>query len=155
MQPEYAGFWRRAAALLIDAFLFSIVSRLVPLILHRLSDGAVTLLWMEGLNLWIFLLAAAGCWVYQQGTPGQLMMGCYVVDANTGRGLGWRAALLRAAGYVISFVPLLLGFLWMAWDGRRQGWHDKLAGSVVLLDRTHERQDESHKSLEQLVRELR
>jgi len=45
------------------------------------------------------------------------------VDAGT--------SVVRALGLLLSIVPLGLGFLWIAWDERRQGWHDKVAGTMV------------------------
>ncbi|PIP08224.1 MAG: hypothetical protein COX51_04865, partial [Syntrophobacteraceae bacterium CG23_combo_of_CG06-09_8_20_14_all_50_8] len=42
-------------------------------------------------------------------------------------------AFLRWIGYFISALPLYIGFLWVAFDGKKQGWHDKLAGTVVIL----------------------
>jgi hypothetical protein len=41
-------------------------------------------------------------------------------------------ALLRYVGYVVSGVALSIGFLWMEFDRKRQGWHDKLAGTYVV-----------------------
>ncbi len=38
----------------------------------------------------------------------------------------------RYLGYFASTIPLCLGFLWIAFDKRKQGWHDKLAGTVVI-----------------------
>ncbi|RYY81863.1 MAG: RDD family protein, partial [Comamonadaceae bacterium] len=37
--------------------------------------------------------------------------------------------------YFVSAIPLCIGFLWVAWDPRKQGWHDKLAGTVVVRAR--------------------
>jgi uncharacterized RDD family membrane protein YckC len=55
-----------------------------------------------------------------------------VIDAVSGDAIGTRQALLRYLGYFLSILPLGLGFLWIAWDARKQGWHDKLAGTVVI-----------------------
>jgi len=88
------------------------------------------------------------CWVYLQGTPGKLLMGCRIVDAKTGMAPSVGKAIVRYIGYFISALPLGLGFLWILWDPRRQGFHDKLGGTEVLLD------DESQKSLKILAREL-
>jgi uncharacterized RDD family membrane protein YckC len=71
-------------------------------------------------------------WRWKQGTPGKLMLRLRIVDAGTGGEPGLRQWCLRYVGYILSTLPLLLGFLWVAWDPRRQGWHDKLAGTVVI-----------------------
>ena len=41
----------------------------------------------------------------------------------------------RYLGYYVSMIPLCLGLIWVAFDARKQGWHDKLAGTVVVRDR--------------------
>jgi uncharacterized RDD family membrane protein YckC len=89
------------------------------------------------------------CWLRFQGTPGKLLMSCQVVDIRTGGPIGLRQALLRYLGYAVSALPLGLGFLWILWDRRRQGFHDKIAGTAVVIE------DESKKALVQLLKELR
>ncbi|MBN1351073.1 peptidylprolyl isomerase [candidate division KSB1 bacterium] len=45
----------------------------------------------------------------------------------------WTMFIIRELiGKIISAVPLFLGFLWALWDERRQAWHDKIAGTVVI-----------------------
>jgi uncharacterized RDD family membrane protein YckC len=63
--------------------------------------------------------------------------------------------VLRYAAYLASILPLMLGFLWVARDPRKQGFHDKIANTVVLYRAGVEVDDESSKSLEQLMGELR
>jgi uncharacterized RDD family membrane protein YckC len=45
---------------------------------------------------------------------------------------GYGRALLRYIGRIVSTIPCLLGYFWMLWDGEKQTWHDKFAGSVVV-----------------------
>jgi uncharacterized RDD family membrane protein YckC len=45
--------------------------------------------------------------------------------------------LARYVGYIISTIPLCLGFLWVGFDSKKQGWHDKIAGTVVVRNRRH------------------
>ena len=155
LPSPYASFGQRAAALIINLFLFAIVTSLVPLIILRLSGGTVDLLIAEGLSSWLFLVLLVVCWVKLKGSPGQLMMGCYVADEQRHSPIGWKSATVRALSYWVSFLPLCLGFLWAAWDKRHQGWHDKLAGTLVLNDSHHDISDESQKSLQQLLKELK
>jgi uncharacterized RDD family membrane protein YckC len=58
-------------------------------------------------------------------------MGLRVVTIN-GKRLSLLRAILRLIGYLLSALPLYLGFLWTLVDDRRQGWHDKLAGTCVV-----------------------
>ncbi len=41
---------------------------------------------------------------------------------------------VKYLGYYLSAIPLLLGFVWVAFDKRKQGFHDKLAGTFVVRD---------------------
>ena len=83
-------------------------------------------------------------WWLFQGTPGKLLLGIRIVDARDGGRLRLWQVLVRLLAYALSALPLGLGFIWILWDKRQQGWHDKLARSVVVED------DESRLSLQQL-----
>ncbi len=78
--------------------------------------------------------ATIAFWVFLGATHGKFLFECRVVDARTGRPPGWARATIRYLCYFVSLLPLGLGFLWIAWDKRKQGWHDKLAGTLVLVE---------------------
>ncbi len=147
-RPEYAGFGRRAAAFLLDGLLFGV---LLGLLLAPLSGLAMA----DVLNYVLPLAITVGLWHWLGGTPGKLLMECQVVDARDHGPLSLARGVVRYLGYLLSLMPLGLGFLWMLLDPRRQTWHDKLAGSLVLVGPGLERDDESRKSLAQLMAELR
>jgi uncharacterized RDD family membrane protein YckC len=153
-EVEYAGPGRRLAALLIDSILVAAVITCALLAwmtiagaapdttsraVQRVADG--------GLLLVLVLKVTLDAWL--QGTPGLRLMDCRLVDARSGQGLGLGRSVKRTLGLIVSLLPGLLGLLWMFWNKRRQGWHDLLAGSVVI------REDDSLKSLHQLAREAR
>jgi len=73
-------------------------------------------------------------WVAFGGTPGKLMLNCKIIDARTGGKVGIGRAVLRYLGYFVSAIVFCLGFLWIAWDRRKQGWHDKIAGTLVIVE---------------------
>src|SRR5690606_29842041 len=86
------------------------------------------------LALWfIWALAVVDFWVAFRATPGKMLMRIVVVDADTGQSLTIWKAIVRFLAYIVSSIPLCLGFAWIAWDPRKQGWHDKIAGSVVVV----------------------
>ncbi len=128
---SYAGFWIRTAALLIDSVLLSLVS-LPFLLLYERADrqhgDAGELLLSTVLSALLVILF----WRWKQGTPGKLMFRLRIVDARSGGEPSLRQWCLRYLGYVLSSLPLLLGFFWAAWDPRHQGWHDRIAGTVVI-----------------------
>ena len=149
---RYAGFWRRTGATLIDSVLFMIIIGLLmgPVIMGaELFTGEGLLRTAVGFLLTIVL------WLKFLGTPGKLLLGCQVVDADSFEPMSVRQAALRYVAYLASILPLLLGFLWVAWDKRKQAFHDKIANTVVLYQADIEADDESQKSLEQLMGELR
>jgi uncharacterized RDD family membrane protein YckC len=79
------------------------------------------------------LALAIGLWCFRQGTPGQIAFSLGVVDADTGEPISAGQGLIRAVVGVLSALPAGLGLLWIAFDPKKQGWHDKLAGTVVLV----------------------
>jgi uncharacterized RDD family membrane protein YckC len=65
------------------------------------------------------------------GTIGQRLLKLRVVDATTGANISMGKAFLRYVGLIIAAIPCYLGLFWVIWDPRKQGWHDKIAGTVV------------------------
>lgn len=150
--PLYAGFWRRAAAAMFDGMVFFF---LVGLLLGPNFVNAETFT-LEGLVTdGLMMLVTIFLWIKFLGTPGKLLLGCQVVDADSFEPITLKQAIIRYLGYFVSMLPLMLGFLWIAWDKRKQGFHDKLAKTVVLYNAGIELDDESGKSLDQLLAEVR
>jgi uncharacterized RDD family membrane protein YckC len=73
-------------------------------------------------------------WRFRGATPGKMLVKARIVTAeglsppSTARLVG------RFLAYFVSILPAFLGFLWIAFDKRKQGWHDKIAGTVVVRD---------------------
>ncbi len=65
-----------------------------------------------------------------------MLLSLRVVDATTGNTLSVGQSLGRYLGYYVSTIPLLIGLIWVAFDSKKQGWHDKLAGTVVVRARS-------------------
>lgn len=72
------------------------------------------------------------CWHYWAATPGKMIMRLRVADAVTEAPITDRQILLRIAGYFVSAFPFLFGFMAISFSRTRQGWHDRMAGTVVL-----------------------
>jgi uncharacterized RDD family membrane protein YckC len=72
-------------------------------------------------------------WMAYAATPGKLLIDSRIVDAETGKPITFKQGILRYLGYFVSAFGLGLGFLWVIWDERKQGWHDKIAKTVVIL----------------------
>lgn len=146
------GFPRRLAAVLLDALLLLTFLSLLNWLLHLDSPALTEQLLTTTQRLALLFsapLLIALFWHLYQATPGKLLLGCRIVDARSGgHPQAWQI-LVRLLGYALSAAPAGLGFFWMIWDRRRQGWHDKLARTLVVVD------DESTQSLDQLSAECR
>jgi uncharacterized RDD family membrane protein YckC len=145
---RYGGFWRRWFAFAIDQailYLLSLILLVVGL-LARETGGSPGLMFsvetvLDGtgsfalLHMLASLLTAAAYFTWFHGltgrTPGKMLLGLCVVQAS-GEPMTPGVAFLRTVGYLISGLFFWLGFLWVAFDGRKQGWHDKIAATVVL-----------------------
>ncbi|WP_455199917.1 RDD family protein [Kaarinaea lacus] len=148
----YAGFWRRFGAMIVDSLIYSVLLALILGPKYVDSD-----FWsFEGIiSNGIALSLTIVLWVRYLGTPGKLLLGCQVVDADTGERMTVKQAMIRYLGYFVSIFTLGIGFLWVAWDKRKQGFHDKIANTVVVYNGTVDVFDESQKSLSQLISEVR
>lgn len=138
---EYVGFWPRVGASIVDAII--IIAITFPLLIAIYGWGYFT---DEGSTLiagpadffisWVFpAVAVILFWIYRQATPGKMAVSARVVDAATGDGLTAGQAIGRYLAYFVSMLPLFLGIIWVAFDPKKQGWHDKLAGTVVVRSR--------------------
>ncbi|RLA44019.1 MAG: RDD family protein, partial [Gammaproteobacteria bacterium] len=78
-------------------------------------------------------------WTKYLGTPGKMALRLKVVDSKTGQAISTPKAIGRYLAYYISALPLLLGFIWVGIDKKKQGFHDKLAGTVVVRDLAKEK----------------
>lgn len=136
---EYVGFWLRVWASVIDTVLVSII--LAPLLTwiygadywtsEDLFQGPVDLV----INLILPAIAIVIFWINRQATPGKMAIRARIVDAKTGGKPTTGQLIGRYFGYYVSTIPLFLGLIWVGFDPRKQGWHDKLAGTVVVRPR--------------------
>ncbi len=136
---EYAGFWVRLTAVLVDIILILLIT--IPLAL-LVYDQTVSINDPVGLGLKGILIdwvLPAVCiilfWVYKAATPGKMAVMTRIVDAETGGEPTSQQFITRYLAYLISFFPLFMGFIWIAFDKRKQGWHDKVAGTLVIKSR--------------------
>ncbi len=132
----YVGFWNRTAAALIDSALLIVLTlplqQAVTGTVLGIAEGRTAGLGNILVSYVLPAVVVLVFWKYRSATPGKIFIGAEIVDAATGGKPTNRQLLLRYAGYYVSTVPLLLGLLWVGVDARKQGWHDKLAGTVVV-----------------------
>ena len=132
------GFWTRVGATLIDAFLLLLITVPILVSIYGWSyfDPDKTGILAgpaDFLISWVLpAIAVVLFWLVKQATPGKLAVSARVVDAATGNPISVGQAIGRYIAYFVSMLPLGLGIFWVAFDSKKQGWHDKLAGTVVV-----------------------
>lgn len=147
-QVAWAGFWIRLLAHLVDSIILLIVLAPLSLILPQVAAGASLAEAIFNANTLVSMVLSAilviFCWRKWQATPGKMLGRIIIVDAETGGQPTMRQHIVRYVGYIASFLTLLLGYLWVAFDKRKQGLHDKLAGTLVvrILQSEEERKEE-------------
>lgn len=135
---EYAGFWIRTLATVIDSILIMIIAfpPLVYIYGWEYFDAEKTGFIAGQADFFISWILPAIVtivfWIKKQATPGKMVVGVKIVDAVTGNTMSVGQAIGRYLAYFVSLLPLGLGFVWVAFDKKKQGWHDKLAGTVVV-----------------------
>ncbi|OHC65262.1 MAG: hypothetical protein A2040_07965 [Rhodocyclales bacterium GWA2_65_19] len=135
---KYAGFWIRVAATMIDTALVVIVTLPLLVSIYGWSyfdperSGFIAGP-ADFLISWVLpAVAVILFWIHRQGTPGKMLLALRIVDASSGASLSLRQGVVRYLGYFVSIVPLGMGLFWVAFDKRKQGFHDKLAHTVVV-----------------------
>jgi uncharacterized RDD family membrane protein YckC len=133
---DYAGFWIRVVAAVIDGVLVGIVQGAAFFTAYAAGFFEMSPRLVGPLYVLVSQLVPAAIvtlfWSKWGATPGKMAVGAGVVDAYTGGRPSVRQFLERYFAYYISYLPFGLGCFWVAWDRRKQGWHDKLAGTVVV-----------------------
>jgi uncharacterized RDD family membrane protein YckC len=133
---SYAGFWIRVVAYIIDAILLGIVGVLTVPFTGAYNDpnnlNTAATRTSSGIDLVLSFLYFTLLWSYMGASLGQRLLGLHVVDATTGQPIGFGKAALRWIGVLISFFICFIGVIWVAFDARKQGWGDKIAGTVVV-----------------------
>jgi uncharacterized RDD family membrane protein YckC len=141
---RYAGFWIRVFANVLDGLLLAAINQALLFATGgwRVFGGG------EGLGLGAIALVLGssdivvagilppvviiGFWIALGASPGKLMLRLRIVDEPTGgRPTAWQCI----GRYFMALIGILcvgLGYLWIAIDPRKQGWHDKLVRTLVV-----------------------
>ncbi|MGJ9418262.1 RDD family protein [Massilia sp. CMS3.1] len=135
-QYEYAGFWPRVGATLIDTILVAFIT--LPLLTmvygsDYWANDSLAVGPADFIISWLLpAIAVVAFWVARGATPGKMAISAQVVDARTGNKPSTGQSIGRYLAYYVSAIPLGLGLLWVGIDPKKQGWHDKLAGTAVI-----------------------
>jgi len=123
--PDSVGLGPRLGAFALDWLVVLAVSG--PLVII-LGPAGGPILALGAMAYTVF------CWSRYGATPGKIAFSARIVDARSGEPPRLSRLAIRYLAYIISAAPLFLGFAWIAIDRRKQGWHDKIAGTRVVYD---------------------
>lgn len=144
--PHYAGFWIRFAAYFIDAVILAVAFIPINLLFWVLDRNIYfwgSWDWRGGVGIGVALLfnvirVGVG-WAYftimtgrYQATLGKMLLDIKVVGPDLGPISYTTAALREIVGKFVSSIVCGLGFIWIGFDERKQGWHDKIADTFVI-----------------------
>jgi len=148
---EYAGFWRRFLAILIDNIILSIPSWLISMIfglssfsvlnsLDDIEDAGAMIASLVAALFWVWLINIVMDWLYHaifesstlQATPGKMALGIVVTDAD-GEQISFARATGRHFGKIVSGMILLIGYMMAGWTRKKQALHDIMANCLVVL----------------------
>jgi uncharacterized RDD family membrane protein YckC len=137
-QASYPSFGVRLLAFILDLIALSVIGNIV----FRLT--ALQPVWipqqiLPSFDSWSAIIAVAILWLYLVGltlrygaTLGKMAFGLEVVSQD-GSKLDWSTVFIReVVGKFISVITCGLGFAWVAWDKEKQGFHDKIARTLVV-----------------------
>ena len=122
VSTEYAGFWRRIAAYLVDALILAIPN----IILSRIGGaGSLAVIVVD----WIYF-------AYQESSPAQATFGKRALGVKVTNTEGNPISFGRATGRyfakILSVLTLLIGVIMIAFTSKKQGLHDMIAGTLVV-----------------------
>jgi uncharacterized RDD family membrane protein YckC len=137
----YAGVLIRFAAAFIDSIILGIVSSVIGFILGMLAgltggDSTVVSIVsiLSSILQFAIYIAYSVYFIGSKGqTPGKMVMKIKVIKLEDKSVPGYTSAFLREiVGKIASSIVLSLGYFWAIWDPKKQTWHDKIAGTVVV-----------------------
>jgi uncharacterized RDD family membrane protein YckC len=148
---EFAGHGGRLVAYILDGILVSVIVIVIAVLASAIVVGGITVspsgdtASVSGAAVASILLALLVIfiislvyfpffWARGGQTPGMRVFRLRVVRDRDGGRIGWGAAWLRLIGLWVSSFVFYLGFIWIFIDKRRRGWHDLIAGTVVIKD---------------------
>lgn len=127
---NYAGFWARVAATIIDALILLIPHLLITLVVDGrfFNASGYTNILTFVMDWLYYALLESGT---NQATLGKRVLDIKVTDTD-GRRIGFTRATGRYFSKILSTIILFIGFIMVAFDSRKQGLHDKIADTLVV-----------------------
>jgi len=139
---QYAGFWARFFAMVIDSIILSAIVMLIELLGFQNEIKVATDPTNSSLPIILFIIPTIISYLYYViltsllgYTLGKKVFKLRVIHAETECNISWKRATLREiVGKFVSSLVFSLGFIWAAFDQKKQGWHDKIAKTLVIKE---------------------
>lgn len=148
----YASLSLRMLANLLDIIIFMIAFSPITLITNLFYGGDISqggaltqgmagnpqvnnltkLIFFQFTQFSIYIVAIIYFTNKHGGTPGKIILRLRVINSKTFKAITFWQSIGRVFGYLISFLPITLGFVWIDFDKKKQGFHDKLANTLVI-----------------------
>lgn len=127
---EYASFLDRAVATILDSIIIYLPLMVIgSSFIFKTGNIFLTSFMFEYI---IPIIISILFWINKGATPGKLIMNMYIVDRKSGNRIEFIQAIIRYLGYFPSILIFGLGIIWVAIDEKNQGWHDKIADTIVI-----------------------
>jgi uncharacterized RDD family membrane protein YckC len=132
---QYVGFWSRFWATMIDMVIWMMLIYPIFYLIYgsafieRASDFNLA---NNVINYFLPFIAIILLWKSKGATPGKMFIKATIVDEESLGEPSTKQLVVRYFAYILSAIPLFLGYFWVGWDKKKQTWHDKLAHTVVV-----------------------
>lgn len=131
IQEKHAPFIYRLAAMNLDQFLFALVAIVIGIFTgafdsESTSDGFTIILSLFFLLYSVYFIKIKGA------TLGKQFFKLKVKVEDGSEITWWKAIIRESLGKILSSIVFSLGYLWSLWDPKKQTWHDKMVGTVVI-----------------------
>lgn len=137
---QFAGFWSRFGATVLDGIVLMVVSYLLFDPIRKILG--VEYQWFSVVDLlemgFGFLYYVVFTAVYSQ-TLGKMVLGIVVI-AQDRKPLTWSTVIFREVlGKLLSSIPIFIGYIVAAFDPQKRAWHDRMAKTYVVKRKAESR----------------
>jgi uncharacterized RDD family membrane protein YckC len=133
---EQAGFLLRIGAFMLDMIATMIFLLFVTFVVSNFSSYPEIISKISNIFLLVFFISNFLIFPCVKGqTIGKWLIGIRIISSDQTKAKISQILIRHILGYFLALFPFALGLLWIIWDPKQQGWHDKLAKTLVIKKR--------------------
>ncbi|MFD8819960.1 RDD family protein [Streptomyces sp. NPDC059627] len=125
--PPYANWGQRFGGTIVDGLVFLVPYIIVIVGRNNGAIRAIGVLAILGVAIWQLIMEGR-----TGQTVGKKALGIRLVKEATGQPIGVGMAFVRRIAHFLDSLACYLGWLWPAWDAKRQTFADKVCGTIVI-----------------------